>query len=96
MCCLFAVLVLLGPRAFIIIHWLLYPAAWALAFSNPIVPLLGFLFLPWTTLFYVFAYPGGLDTLDWLFIGFGVVADVMSFSGGLYGNRERAASYYRW
>ena len=35
MCCLLAVMGIFGPRAAIIVHWLLFPAAWALAFDGP-------------------------------------------------------------
>ena len=28
MCCLFAVLAFAGPRAALILYWLLYPASW--------------------------------------------------------------------
>lgn len=90
MCCLFSVLALLGPRAALIFYWLLYPAAWGLAFGNNwFVPLLGFLIAPWTTMAYVFVFPGGLDTLDWLLVGLAFVVDIMSIGGGAFGNRDR-------
>ena len=50
MCCLAASLLLLGPRFGILIWWLFDPARWSLAFDTFILPFLGFLFLPWTTL----------------------------------------------
>jgi hypothetical protein len=94
-CCLFSVLALLGPRAALIVYWLLYPASWTLAFgANWFVPLLGFLVLPWTTMAYVFVFPNGLDFLDWLLIGLALVVDIGSVGGGAFGNRDRVQSYY--
>ena len=90
MCCLFSVLALLGPRAALVIYWLAYPASWTLAFGNNwVVPLLGFALVPWTTMAYVFVFPGGLDTLDWLFIALAFVIDIGSIGGGAFGNRDR-------
>lgn len=94
MCCLFSVLAILGPRAALIVYWLLYPAAWTLAFgSNWLVPILGFLIAPWTTMAYVFVFPGGLDALDWLLVGLAFVIDIGSIGGGAFGNRDRMQGY---
>ena len=59
MCCLVAVLVFLGPRAAGLIWWLAEPARWGQAFSSDIIGILGLLFLPWTTLAWVFVSPMG-------------------------------------
>ena len=71
MCCLFAILVLVGPRAAILVWWLFDQIRWAAAFDTFIWPLLGFLFLPWTTLVYVLVFPGGIDGFDWLWLAIG-------------------------
>jgi len=41
------------------------------------------LFLPWTSLAYVFAWApvGGVSTLGWLFVVFGLVLDIATYSG---------------
>ena len=39
MCCLFTVLVFLGPRAGILVWWLLQPARWQATFQNFLWPL---------------------------------------------------------
>lgn len=88
MCCLVSVLLLLGPRAGIIVWWLLEPVRWASAFPSFIVPLLGFLFLPWTTLAWVLVAPGGVTGLEWAVLAIGVLADLASWSGGAR-NRDR-------
>ena len=57
MCCLVTVLVFLGPRLGILVWWLLDMPRWNLTFNTFIWPLLGFIFLPWTTLAYVLVFP---------------------------------------
>jgi hypothetical protein len=90
-------LALLGPRALLFFYWLLNPAAWALAFEgSSLLAILGFLFVPWTTMAYVFVFPGGVEGGDWLLVGLGLVLDVATFGGGAFGNRDRVQSYYRY
>ncbi len=89
MCCLFTSLLFLGPRAGILIWWLLDTVRWNLAFDSFIWPLLGFLFLPWTTLMYVGIFPGGITGFDWIWMGLALLADIGMYAGGGYGNRDR-------
>jgi hypothetical protein len=89
MCCLFSALVLLGPRAGILVWWLIDPLRWQLAFDTFIVPLLGFMFFPLTTLMYVAVYPGGVNGFDYVWLGLALVLDVGSWGGGAYSNRNR-------
>lgn len=93
MCCMFTSLVLFGPRFAIIIWGLVQPARWQLAFDTFVWPLLGFLLLPWTTLMYVAVSPLGVVGFDWFWIVIGVVADLFSWFGGAYTNRDRIRSY---
>ena len=98
MCCLVTTLFLLGPRAAVLIWWLAQPARWQVAFHNVFIwPVLGFLFLPWTTLAYVFAAPtGSLDTgAAWAIVVIGLLLDLFGYAGGGYGNRGRARYYAR-
>ena len=89
MCCFFTTLLLLGPRAAILIWWLLQPVRWQAAFPSFIWPLLGFIFVPWTTLMYVLVAPGGVIGFDWVWLGLAVIADIGMYVGGGYGNRDR-------
>jgi hypothetical protein len=93
MCCLAAALLALGPRAVIFFWWLIEPARWNATFDTFIVPMLGFLFLPWTTLMYVAVFPGGIDGFDYVWLAIGVAIDLASWSGGAYTNRNRVPGY---
>jgi len=93
MCCLISILALLGPRAAIVVWWLAQPARWSATFHTFLVPLLGFLFLPWTTLMYVLVAPQGVTGFDWVFLGIAVLADIAGYAGTGYGNRNRMPGY---
>jgi hypothetical protein len=95
MCCGIAILGLIGPRALAIFWWLVDPARWNLTFGGGmLVPILGFLFLPWTTVMYVlFWTTGGLSLIGWLFVALAFVADLATYGGGAFGNRDRVSSY---
>ena len=96
MCCAIGILALLGPRFLLFVWWLVEPARWGIAFGNDwFFGLLGFIFVPWTTLAYVIVAPGGVDGADWLLIAFGLVVDVMTWGGGAFGNRDRIQSSYQ-
>jgi hypothetical protein len=89
--CLFVTLLVLGPRAALFIYWLGWPARWDATFDTFLLPLLGVVFLPWTTFMYVLVAPGGVNGLDWLWLGLAVVLDLASYSsGGVYGRRRRS------
>jgi hypothetical protein len=89
MCCFFIVLGLLGPRFAFLYTWLATDRV-TLAFSGGFwIPLLGLLFLPWTALFYTFAYApvGGVSPLGWLIVGLGFVFDIATYSSRSAQNR---------
>ena len=89
MCCMLTTLVLLGPRLAILVWWLINPARFALAFGSWIWAILGTIFVPWTTLVYLLIFPGGIVGLDWLWLALGILADIASYTGGGWGNRDR-------
>ena len=90
MCCLITVLGLLGPRAGIVIWWLIEPVRWSHAFHGFFLwPVLGFLFLPWTTLAWVLVAPHGVSGFGWVVLVVAFLVDLGSWSGGGFGNRRR-------
>ena len=91
MCCFFTALMLFGPRAAILIWWLVSPIYVNKLFQTWIWPLLGLIFLPWSTLMYMIIAPGGIIGFDWIWLGLGVFADMASYFGGY---RERARVPY--
>ena len=57
-------------------------------------PCSGLIFLPYTTLFYVFAYAPivGVSSLGWFFVVLGFLLDLSSLFGGGREGRRRYAS----
>ncbi len=82
MCCAFLLAFGIGPRIAFLAVWIFGDRVGA-AFSTWIWPLLGFLFLPWTTLMYVLAWGplNGVSGWGWVVVGFGVFLDVCTYSG---------------
>lgn len=93
MCCFFATLMAVGPRAAILVWWLVDTTRWELAFANFFWAFLGFIFLPWTTLAWVAVWsPSGLTGFDWVILALGVFVDIASYASSEYGRRERYAT----
>jgi hypothetical protein len=88
MCCFFTTLVLIGPRAAILVWWLVQPARWEAAFSSFWWSFLGFIFAPWTTLMWAATAVGGITGFDYVLVGFGILVDVMSWTSGAWSGRE--------
>jgi hypothetical protein len=88
-CCLFASLVAGAPRLGFLIWWLIQPNRITATFSSFLWPMLGLIFMPWTTIAYVAVAPGGVTWFDWVWLAFGVLADLASYGGGV-ANRQRA------
>ena len=89
MCCFMTILLFLGPRVANVIWWIANPSRWDLAFNSVVWPILGIVFAPWTTLMYMIVFVGGVNGLEWLWIGLGILADVGMYVGGGAGNRDR-------
>ena len=81
-------------RIMLLFAWLARPAMMNATFSSFIIPCLGFLFLPFTTLMYVLLMQGvgAIQGLDWLWLGLAVVLDVASVAGAGAANRNRIPS----
>ncbi|MCC7165903.1 MAG: hypothetical protein IT331_25620 [Anaerolineae bacterium] len=80
-------------RIVLLMFWIARPVQWNAAFGDAwLLACLGFLFLPFTTLMYLFlqlATPGPIQGLDWLWLGLAVVCDVVSTGSAAYTNRDR-------
>jgi hypothetical protein len=93
MCCMLTVLVFFGPRLAILVWWLVAPLRFEAAFGDRwLLTLLAWLFLPWTTLMFLIIFPIA-GVFDWILLILAVLADVASYSGGVYGNREQIPGY---
>lgn len=91
MCCFFTSLLLFGPRLAILIWWLFTPTYITATFQTWIWPMLGWLFLPWTTLMFMVVAGGPAGSIvgfDWILLGIGVFADMATYFGG-YAERRR-------
>ena len=88
--CLFALIAAGAPRLALVFVWLTTNLV-TRAFDAFIVPLLGLIFLPWTTLFYALVYSpeSGVSLLGWLLVILGLLFDLGSYSGSGYSNRHR-------
>ena len=89
MCCLLASLFMFGPRAAIIVWWLLQPVRWAESFDTVLWPIVGFILLPWMTLMWVVVAPGGIQGFDYVWLAIGLAMDVFAWAGGGFSNRDR-------
>jgi len=83
-------------RIMLLCVWLARPAMMNAAFSTFIIPCLGFLFLPFTTLMYVILIQGvgAIQGLDWLWLILAVVLDIASVAGAGVANRDRIPAGY--
>jgi hypothetical protein len=83
MCCIVAVLAFLGPRVALIATWL-FTDRMSIAFDSFWYGAAGWVFLPWTTFFYTWAYQPvlGVSGFGWLLVAFGFAADIGTWFGG--------------
>ena len=81
--CLLALIAWLSPRFAIILIWI-FSDRLAIAFQSFIVCFLGFLLLPYTTVFYALAYApnAGVTGFGWFLVVFGFIVDLGSYSSG--------------
>jgi hypothetical protein len=92
MCCLALLAGFIGPRIALFVWWVFGNKVDA-AFDTWIWPLLGLIFLPWTTLAYVIAW-GPVDAVSgagWLLVALGFAVDLASYSARAAKNKYRSA-----
>jgi len=93
--CLFAIFAGCFPRLATIFVWLARPALFSSAFGGRwFLPVLGVLFLPFTTLMYVIVWSAsGLTGGDWLWLLLAVLLDMSHYAGSAMANRDRLPPY---
>ena len=91
--CLLAMAIAFAPRIVIILAWL-FSDRWDLVWDTWVWPLLGFIFLPYTTIMYVLVWniATGVSGWDWLWIGLGVLLDIMKWAQ-IANNRRGVPGY---
>jgi hypothetical protein len=90
--CLLALGAAVAPRLVLIFMWIVGPRINA-AFTSWIWPLLGIIFLPYTTIMYVLVWsPAGITGWDWVWVGLGFALDAMKWSQ-IYANRQGIPYY---
>jgi hypothetical protein len=91
-CCLALTAGFLGPRVALFVWWVFGNKVDA-AFDTWIWPLLGLIFLPWTTLAYVLAW-GPINAVSgagWLVVALGFAADIATYSARAAKSRYQTA-----
>ena len=92
MCCVISSIFFIGPRAGLLIWWLVSRQRFITVYDNMLLPLLGTIFLPFTTLTYTIIYRpgfGGLAGLDWLWLAIALMLDLSTYGGGVFSRKKR-------
>ena len=79
-------------RMMLLIFWIGRPVAWNAAFSTFLLPCVGFLLVPITTMVYVWLMQGvgsRLQGLDWLWLILAVGMDIATIGASAAANRDR-------
>jgi hypothetical protein len=80
-CCFVLVLLGLGPRIALALAWIFGDRVDA-AFGSWVIPLLGLIFAPWTTLAYLLVWSPVVNVhgAEWIVVALGVAADIATYS----------------
>ena len=91
--CLLAFTAAFAPRLVLILAWIFSPR-WNLAFNTFIWPLLGIIFLPYTTIMYLLSWSPGVGIIgwDWMWIILGLLLDFWKWSA-IVQNRRQVPGY---
>ena len=88
--CIFALFAAFTPRLAFVLLWI-FTDVINKAFDTVIIPIIGLIFLPFTTLVYALIYtPGfGLSGWDFVWLILALMLDLSSYGGSAYVNRKR-------
>jgi hypothetical protein len=91
--CLVAIAAMLSPRLAVFLLWLFTDRMDA-AFNSGWIALIGWLFLPWTTLAWAIAYAprSGVSGFGWFIVILAFLADLMTHVGAAQARRQRAGA----
>jgi hypothetical protein len=92
--CLFALFAGFAPRIAFLVLWFFTDMV-SDAFDTILWPLLGVIFLPFTSIMYVIVYDpvtAGLSGWGWFWVVFALLVDLGSYAGSGYSNRDRYSS----
>jgi hypothetical protein len=87
--CLFAILTGFFPRLGLLIVWI-FTNEVDQAYDTWILPLLGLIFLPLTTLVYALFYSpiGGVDGIEWFWVVLAFLVDIGALGAGAQARRD--------
>lgn len=91
--CLLALLAGVAPRLVLVLVWI-FSNLVDRAFAGFLVPLLGLIFFPYATLFYVVVYDPVTEVsgIGWAFVVLGFLLDIGHWASGGAKGRQRYAS----
>lgn len=88
--CLLGLLAVAFPRVAIVLLWL-FTNFFAGVYTNIVIPVLGFIFLPLTLIVYTYlqkTHPGAMGTQQLIFLFIAVILDLGLLGGGTYRRRS--------
>ena len=93
MCCVLTLLMLAGPRLVLALLFF-FSGYLERAYHGLLIPLLGFIFLPLTTLAYAWVVNSGgrIEGINAIILLVAVIIDIGGLSGGEYHRRQRGFS----
>ena len=101
--CLLAFSIAVAPRLVLILAWI-FSDRWAVVWQeNFLLPILGIIFLPYTTVMYMLAWSpavaggGNIEGWDWMWIILGLILDIMKWAQVVQNRREaqnQVTKYY--
>jgi hypothetical protein len=93
-CCLLAAVGSFFPRIALLLMWI-FTSYVDRAFTGILLPLVGLIFLPFTTIMFCLVYSPaahGVVGANWIWVFLGLFLDFSSYASGGYGQRQRSGT----